>query len=444
MAEHGRNGTAPETERDVFLEVGTTGLKRSNGYIVEEFLRELQGLRGVRIYREMSQNDAVVGAILFAIEMLLRQVSWRVDPADQSQLAAAHADLVRGMLFKDMSQSWAMVLSDILSFLVYGWSYHELVYKRRLGSQPPADRARDPAWAPSRYNDGLIGWRKWPVRSQDTLLRWDFDTTGGVKGLWQQDPVRPMTVLIPMEKALLFRGFGARGNPEGRSILRTAYAAWYYKTHISRIEGIGIERDLAGLPVAKVPAQLLSANASTGEKAQLTEIKKIVTTIRRDEQEGIVWPLVYDQQGNELYKLELLSTGGTRQFDVDKVVQRYDVRITQAVLADTLMLGHAIIGNRSLGEEKDGLFSMALSGLLDALVDVINRHAIPRVWTLNALPQETMPSLSHGKVRRVDFDKFTQGVLRLSQAGIVFSAADEAHIRAETNFPDEVAEAIGL
>ena len=61
---------------------------------------------------------------------------------------------------------------------------------------------------------------------------------------------------IPIDKALLFRTKSRKDNPEGRSILRNAYRSWYFKRRIQEVEGIGIERDLAGLPVMYAPADL--------------------------------------------------------------------------------------------------------------------------------------------------------------------------------------------
>lgn len=61
---------------------------------------------------------------------------------------------------------------------------------------------------------------------------------------------------IPMSKAMLFRTESVKDNPEGRSILRNAYRSWYFKRRIQEIEAIGIERDLAGLPVIHAPERL--------------------------------------------------------------------------------------------------------------------------------------------------------------------------------------------
>ena len=52
---------------NTFREYGKTGLFRfDTGWIYEEFLRELQGRKGIEVYKEMSENDDIIGAILFA------------------------------------------------------------------------------------------------------------------------------------------------------------------------------------------------------------------------------------------------------------------------------------------------------------------------------------------------------------------------------------------
>ena len=124
------------------VELGSTGLNRWGGYISEEWLTELAGTKAATVYREMSDNDPIIGAVLFAIRMLCRQVDWRVDPADESaeaRDAAQFLESCRG----DMSESWQDVISEALSMLVYGWAFCELVYKRRGGdSTDPTKRSK--------------------------------------------------------------------------------------------------------------------------------------------------------------------------------------------------------------------------------------------------------------------------------------------------------------
>lgn len=113
-------------------EIGRIGQKRYNGVFYEEFLRELQGIRGVEVYREMANNDDTVGAILFAIKMLIRHTQWNIEPGGDTAKDREAAEFVESCM-DDMQSTWTDTISEILSFLVYGWSYHEIVYKRRMG-----------------------------------------------------------------------------------------------------------------------------------------------------------------------------------------------------------------------------------------------------------------------------------------------------------------------
>ena len=51
-----------------FSEIGSTGLERYGGTIYEEFLTALEMPACLKVYKEMSMNDATIGAILFVAE----------------------------------------------------------------------------------------------------------------------------------------------------------------------------------------------------------------------------------------------------------------------------------------------------------------------------------------------------------------------------------------
>lgn len=62
---------------DPYVELGATGLKRSAGYILEEFERKLQGQKGALVYREMVDNSSIIGAALYALKSLIRKAEWK-------------------------------------------------------------------------------------------------------------------------------------------------------------------------------------------------------------------------------------------------------------------------------------------------------------------------------------------------------------------------------
>lgn len=411
-------------------QVGSTGLRRFSGFIYEEFLKELTGWMGVAVFKEMADNDATVGGILFTIDKLCRRVPWRVQPASQQPFDIEAAEFLETCM-DDMDTTWIDQIAEILSMLTYGFSVHELVYKRRCGDGfNPTMR--------SKYQDGRIGWRGIPIRSQDSIYRWQFDDHGGIQGVEQLAPPHYYHVTIPTEKMLLFRTTIHKNNPEGRSMLRSAYRSWYMKKNIENIEAIGVERDLAGLPMALVPPEMLTQGASAAQKALLGEIKQIVTNVRRDEQEGLVFPLMYDQNGKLLYDFKLLSTGGSRQFDTNKIIERYDQRIAMSCLADFLLLGgQSSTGSWAMHSDKTKIFSSAIGAFLDIICDTFNRFAIPRLFALNDFQISDYPKIVHGDLQSVDLKELGDYITKLSQAGMMMFPDPELekYLREAANLP---------
>ena len=391
-------GKAP----NALAELGDTGLTRFGGMVQDEFLVELQGDRGRKTYTEMWKNDAVIAAMFRAITWIVRGVDWSVDggPDKANEFLESCLD--------DMSFSWEDTLSEFLSFLVYGWQYSEVVYKYRKG--PDADPS-------SRYNDGLVGWRKFASRSQLTLLEWMFDDAGGIRGMVQHGQ-KGERLEIPIEKAVLFRTSIEKNNPEGESLLRSAYRSWYLVKNMQEIEGIGVERDLAGLPIV----YLGDGCTMTGSDSDLAVMKKIVRNVRRDEQEGIVIPkpkLTSDGKG---ILFELLSSGSRRNFDIGGIIERYEKRMAMSLLAQWLMLGMNTVGSYALSRDQSDFFRQAVEAILRIIASTLNRYAVPRLFKLNPAmlsENDEMPQISYSLPIPPDLAQYAAAVNALVMAQVL-------------------------
>ena len=201
-----------------FRDYGSYGLRQFSGWVREEYLPDLVGRNGARAYREMLDGSAVIGGMMFAIQQTMRKVEWRVEPANDTAEAKAEAEFVESLM-DDMSHTWEDFVAEALSMLGYGYAPHEIVYKRRMGPRPDSRPGPRPVQdrASSKFSDGRIGWRRLPIRGQDTVLKWFFDVNGQIKGLTQQPYVGTL-IDIPIEKLLLFRPTAHKNNPEGRAL----------------------------------------------------------------------------------------------------------------------------------------------------------------------------------------------------------------------------------
>lgn len=422
-----------------YREIGTSGLRQFGGWVREEFLPQLVGRQAARVYREMGDNSATVGSILFAIIQSIRKVEWTCSPANDTPEAAELAEFADS-LRNDMSHTWEDFIAEALSMLRYGFAPHEIVYKKRLGPKP-AD-AEVPG---SKFNDGRIGLRRLPIRGQDTVLKWFFDVNGTVKGLTQQPWVGGL-VDIPIEKMLLFRPSAHKNNPEGYSILRTAYRPWYFLKRLEEQEAVMLER-FSGLPMIKVPIELMEAAAANDPKAMaaLEQYQKIVTNVRIDEQMGLVLPsnTYTGGDGNPTsvpqYSFELVSpTGSKGGVNFDVPIQRYKIDIMTSVLADWLTLGHESRGTQSLALSKVDMFFFAIEGWIDSIAAVLNRYLLPRVWALNGLDLALMPQYKAQMPRRTDIDALGTFLLSLTQAGMPLFPDEELEnwVREAAGLPD--------
>jgi len=242
---------------------------------------------------------------------------------------------------------------------------------------------------------------------------------GTIDGLWQQPWSGPM-VFIPIEKMLLFRTTENRANPEGRSILRTAYRSWHYKKRMETIEAIGVERDLAGFPVGLIPGEYMSRTADAEQKAVFQHWSTLVSSIKRDAREGIVIPSDRDASGQPLFELKLLASGGSRSIDTTKIIDRYGRAIATAVLADFIFLGQNAVGSFALSSDKTALFATAIGAFMGSIADVFNRHLIPRLMYVNGWDMELAPKLVPEDIETPDISQIADFISKLSGAGAMF------------------------
>lgn len=365
--------------------VGFVGMKQSSGVMEEEFLRELRWPDAGKVYQEMASNDAVVGACLYLVETLVRKANWTVVAASEEPADVEHAAFIESCMHDMEDQTWDEFMGEVLSMLTYGFSFHEILYKVRRGPDDKDAKFR------SKYSDGKIGWQEIPVRSQASLDEWIFDETTGKVEAFKQDPGRVGgqgdAVEIPIEGNLLFRTKSNRNNPEGQSILRRAYRSWYFKRYIEELEGIGIERNLAGIPMLQPDEHTALFDPNNEEMVELLNwAQTLVDDVRQDRNHGLILP--------HGWSLKLIGSEGTsKAVDTDKVIHRHDARIAMTMLADVVVMGGDRTGSFALAEVKQGLFIASIQAILNNVCSMLNKKAIPALFNLNGIQLEAYPEI---------------------------------------------------
>ncbi len=399
--------------------LGVAGDNTRTGQIrADEFIPELRGKNAIRKYREMRDNDSTIGAVMYAAEQVLRDVKLKVEPANDTEEAKREADFVES-IFDDMDHSLDDHIAESLSSLSYGFAWFEVVYKRRVGPTQRSPKKN------SKYTDGRLGVRKIACRAPWTVSRFDVeDKSGDVLGIYQDVGYGSGKHYIPTTKSLYYRTTVLNGDPSGRSILRNAYSSYVYLNNLQSIEAIAVERELAGIPIARIPSEYLSSDASAAQSGFVGNLQQILRDVKFNEQGYIITPsdTYPDKDGSptniRLVDIELMSSNGNRNVDIDPIVRRYQHDIARSVLSEFLMLGGGNNGSYALSKSKTDLFLRALESYIQAIVDVLNKQLVERLWQLNGLNYDLMPCIKAGDVAPHDLREIAAFLRNLNGADI--------------------------
>ncbi len=358
-------------------EIGRTGLRHTTQNLIDDELAvNLKWPNSINTFKQM-RSDSLIAGSLFFIEQYIRKVDWEVEPYGKLEAKPKdkkRADIIRDNLFKTMERSWDQVITDILSFIQYGFSFHEPLY---------------------RYENGLFLWRDFAIRSQDSITGLKFDKQGkGKLEFIEQTRVSCMTfgtsyekstVDIPVDRLLHFRTSSHKNSPIGRSILKNSFKAWYFKTKLEEIEATGAERELNGLPKIEIPSEFFAADPVEDPEryATLQHFINIGTNARNNEQACIILPSDVDETGNKLFTFDLISSKGTRAIDISKTIERYDARLAQSMMTDFMLMGAGSTGSFALSDNKIGSFIASLEAFLGVIAEQFNRRAIPKLYEMN-------------------------------------------------------------
>jgi hypothetical protein len=421
-------------------ELGASGSYGMNDQLrPDEFLPKLRGLNATRTFREMKDNDPVIGAILMAFEMLLRAAEFRVEAADDSP-EAKEAQIFVEQCFSDMNGTVDDFLAEVLTFLPFGFSVFEVVYKVR-GGRNTSDPARY-----SQFDDGRYGIQKLAPRAQWTIDRFLTDPNGTITGVRQTALTLKMgSVEIPIEKLLHFRTSTINNDPSGRSILRNAFTSYHYASHIQMIEAIAVEREMNGIPVGRIPSEYLADGATAPQQAFANAFKKILRDVKFNDQGFVLLPSdVYENDDGSktsipMVQFDLVTAKGTRAIPTGEVILRHQQNIARSVLADFLMLGSGDKGSFALSKSKTDLFLAAAAGYTEAISSVLNRQLLTRLWELNGFDPMLMPSISFGDIAPVDLVELGAFVRDIAGAGMPLFPDDntENTIRRAAGFPEK-------
>lgn len=406
-----------QPERFKLSETGYLGLNIFDGVSKEELMQDLNFPNSVKTFKEMTYHPSI-NAPLTLYQNLIARVNWRfVPPVDATEEEKERCKIVESMMH-DMEHTWIEFVSDVMTAQTYGFAIHEKVYRKRFRSNG------------SKFDDGIIGWKKLPLRSQDTIDKFVFDASGNEVIAVKQNVTKvggnlgrftarkKLEVVLPRSKILHFKFGKHRGDPFGKSPLRDAYSAWKYLTAIEEIEAHGVAKDLTGLPVLMLPPQYLSEDASPAQKQIRAYYENAMRNLQVNQQSAMILPQAFDPETKQpLFKLELLALDGKKAMDTTKVKEYYKNLIFTTLFADVLIMGQGNTGSFALGQIKNSLTGSYAEAMLRQIVDVLNHDLVRQTYDLNGWDVTRAGRFDFEHLESEDLETLSKAVQRYGATG---------------------------
>lgn len=305
-------------------------------------------------------NDTGVNISITAGKTPVLGAEYYVDAHSASPEDETIAQFIHANLFEGMSSPFSNSLSDILEMYIDGFSILEKSFELREWSQGSKG-------ANSKKYTML---KKFGYRPASTIKEIQYDDNGGPKTIVHaaiKADKSVQEVKMDISKVLIFTFQRKGGDLTGKSMLRTAYQHWFYKTHFYKIDAIQKERHGIGVPKGR----LLPGASKKDEEA----MRKLLRNLRTNEEAYmLLTPNV---------EVEFAEFKGMLVNVLESAVH-HNSMILLNVLAQFLALGleNSGGGRATAGSQVD-IYMKAFRYVANYICDQINMYVIPELVVYN-------------------------------------------------------------
>jgi hypothetical protein len=410
-----------------YEEAGRMGTAVWGGFVENiEKDRRLAYQNRYRTASDLLANVSIVAAGIRFFMNLAAAPAWSVKPAEDlgkgesSDEAKQLAEFVQDCM-DDMNTSWSRIVRRSGMFRFHGFGIHEWIAKRR--------------------EDGHIGMADVEQRPQHTIERWELADDGTIVGMWQRWPQNGELLFLPRQKVVYLVDDMMTDSPEGLGLFRHLVDPGERLRRYLKLEGMGYERDLRGLPVGRAPLNELRNRVVNGQMTQedadraIAGIEKFLQMQVKEEDSSLLLDSAaypspnadgYNVSQVMKWSLELLTSGGTGFHDVGAAIDRLTHDMARIIGVESLLLGGqgGGSGSKSLSEDKSRNLYLMVDGCVKDLAEAYRRDFVGAIWTLNALPMALMPKLHTEDVAFKDVESVTMALANMAQAGAIIQPGD--------------------
>lgn len=432
--------TSQDKKGLVAPELGNLGVSVDFQSIYNDSLKELQFPYSLKTFDQMAKSS-VVASVLSAVNTIAGQADFYLDSYDQTDTHLGRKKFVEQCLFYDMKTSFNQVVKDFLTSTQYGFSILEKVFRERRYSEG------------SLYDDGKIGIKYLPLRSQKSIDEFKYDDmnreleyvvqTITSNGTLDLRSLKSTTKKLPADRIMLFRVNPSSNYPQGRSPLADAYMSWRVLEELRGIETVSANRNLNGIPHLSCPSEIMDESSDDPEdRLRVTKLKQQMSRISTGEQAYIITPSDrYDQTegASAQYDFKVVTGSSSHLTALGSIISRYKNEVFQAMCADILTIDDGQSASSSLTTNKQTMFNMFVEARLREFIELMNNDLIPDLFARNGWDITKTPKLKYDRVEKLTVAEMAKAIQQLSATSTIPITAENTNYMAEVfGFPTRV------
>lgn len=411
-------------------EVGTPYVNAVAGIIQEEARRELKFPRCLQTYDEMRHN-ATIAAGLTVNEVFLTKSLMNVKIAagnPDSEKSVKFAKAVEWNLKNLSGQTWYDVVTAIITYQQYGFSWLEKVYEKatsdsfpyryKIKKLAPRSQKSVKGWLLGKDGRELKGLEQWP----QTLL------SNPYQNYITNTRLGDSPIKLNRNKFLLFSWDNKNHNPQGISPLNGCYRAYKELSLIASYEVTGVSKDLAGVLVLRVPTDIINRAAEDPRSDEAKSLRQLQTNAASvhagDQTYMLLGSDTIDGSGSGKYSYDVTLQGvegGSKSYKTTELIQERKKQILDSLGAGFLNLGNDGVGSYALATGKQSLHAHYMERHLLFIKSVIEDDLFKQLAEINgvSLSQDEMPVIEYGDLDEPDLETMSKVVQRMGSVGML-------------------------
>ena len=429
--------TSQDKRGKVSPEIGNLGVSVDFQSIYSDSLKELQFPYSLKTFDLMAQSS-VISSVISAVNTIAGQADFYLDSYDQSDTHLSRKKFVEQCLFYDMKTSFNQVVKDFLTATQYGFSILEKVFRERRYTEG------------SLYDDGKIGIKYLPLRSQKSIEDFKYDDMNRelecvLQRISTKNLLKPEEAFkkLPVDRIMLFKVNSSSNYPYGRSPLADAYMSWRVLEELRGIETVSANRNLNGIPHLSCPSEIMDESSDDPEdKARVFKLKQQMSRVSSGEQTYVITPSDrYDQTegASAQYDFKVVTGSSSHLTALGSIISRYKNEVFQAMCADILTIDDGQSASSSLTTNKQTMFNMFVEARLREFIEVINSDLIPDLFARNGWDITKTPKLKYDRVEKLTVAEMAKAIQQLSATSTIPITPENTNYMAEVfGFPTRV------